>query len=147
LVIWNNRESSVLMNGSVMCVEDESKNNECMHVKCKSIIIMWNNFVGIQFHFYHKSILANGGWLRKNLKILLGQMKKWVALVWAYFVQFLPLFVLTGKFVLKCISSWQLIIIAFCIWHLCFGGVLLSKIYTFQCRFRFFLLHYCKKYY
>jgi hypothetical protein len=50
------------MNGSVMYVEDESKNNECMHVKCKSIvIIMWNNFVGIQFHFYHKSILANGG--------------------------------------------------------------------------------------
>jgi hypothetical protein len=30
---------------------------------------------------------------------------------------------------------------------LCFGGVLLLEIYTFQCRFRFFLLHYCKKYY
>jgi hypothetical protein len=78
--------------------------------------------------------------------MLLDQIKKWVALVWAYFVQFLPLLIFIGKSALKCTSSWQLIIIAFCIWHLCFSGVLLSKIYTFRCKFRLFWMHCCKKY-
>jgi len=50
LVIGNNHEYGVLMNGKVKCVENQGKNNECMHVKCKSFItIMWNNFVGIKF--------------------------------------------------------------------------------------------------
>ncbi len=32
------------------CVENLSKNNECMHVKCKFVVIVaWNNFVGIKF--------------------------------------------------------------------------------------------------
>jgi hypothetical protein len=54
LVIWNNHESGVLMNGKVKYVENQGKNSECMLVKCKSIvIIVWNNFVGIKFHFYH----------------------------------------------------------------------------------------------
>ncbi len=95
---------------------------------------------------FSKSIIANGGWLRKILKILLDQIKKWVASVWAYFVQFLPLLVLTGESALRCTSSWQLIVVAFCIWHSCFSGVFLSKIYSFQCRFRLFLMHYCRKY-
>jgi len=34
------------------CVDNQSKNSECMHVKCKSIVIIaWNNFGGIKFHF------------------------------------------------------------------------------------------------
>jgi hypothetical protein len=40
LVIWNNHESNVLMNGRIKCVENQGKNNECMHVKCKSIVIV-----------------------------------------------------------------------------------------------------------
>jgi hypothetical protein len=41
------------MNGNVKCVENQGINIECMHVKCKSIIIVvWNNFAGIKFHFY-----------------------------------------------------------------------------------------------
>ncbi len=54
LVISNNHESSVLMNGSVNCVEKQGKNSECMHVNCNFfVIIMWNNFLGIKFHSYH----------------------------------------------------------------------------------------------
>ncbi len=45
------------MNGSVKCFEKPSTNSECMHVKCKYIItIMWSNFVGFKFHFYHKNL-------------------------------------------------------------------------------------------
>jgi hypothetical protein len=41
------------MNGSVKCVDNQGKNTECMHVKCKSIItILWNNSIGINIHFY-----------------------------------------------------------------------------------------------
>jgi hypothetical protein len=40
LVIWNNHESNVLMNARIKCVENQGKNNECMHVKCKSIVIV-----------------------------------------------------------------------------------------------------------
>jgi hypothetical protein len=55
LVIWNNHESDVLMNESVKCVENQGQNSECMHVKCKYVVtIMWNNSVGIKFHFYHQ---------------------------------------------------------------------------------------------
>jgi hypothetical protein len=43
------------MNGSVKCVENQGKNSECMHVKWKSIVaIMWNNSIGIKFHFYRR---------------------------------------------------------------------------------------------
>ncbi len=52
LVIWNNHESSVLMNGNVKGVENQSKNTKCMHVKCKSIVtVMWNNSTRIEFHY------------------------------------------------------------------------------------------------
>jgi hypothetical protein len=38
------------MNGKVKCVENPSKNSECMHVKCKFVVtIVWNNYVGINF--------------------------------------------------------------------------------------------------
>jgi hypothetical protein len=41
------------MNCNVKCVENQSKNSECMHVKCKYVVtIMWNNYVRIKFHFY-----------------------------------------------------------------------------------------------
>jgi hypothetical protein len=54
LVIWNNHEYGVLMNCKVKCVENPSRNSECMHMKCKFVlIVVWNNFVGIKFHFYH----------------------------------------------------------------------------------------------
>jgi hypothetical protein len=50
LVIWNNHEYGVLMNGRINCVDNQGRNNECMHVKCKYVvIIMWNNFLGIKF--------------------------------------------------------------------------------------------------
>jgi hypothetical protein len=53
LVIWNNHDFGVLMDGSVKCVENQCKNSECMHVKCKSLVtVMWNNSTGIKFHFY-----------------------------------------------------------------------------------------------
>jgi hypothetical protein len=40
------------MNGSVKCVENQGKNSECMHVKCKFVVIIaWNNFAGIYFTF------------------------------------------------------------------------------------------------
>jgi len=43
LVIWNNHDSSVLMNDNVKCVENQSIINECMQVKCKFVVsIMWN---------------------------------------------------------------------------------------------------------
>jgi hypothetical protein len=32
LVIWNNHEYGVLMNGKVKCVENQGINSECMHV-------------------------------------------------------------------------------------------------------------------
>jgi hypothetical protein len=38
LVICNNHESNVGMNGSVKFVEILNKNSEHMHVKCKSIV-------------------------------------------------------------------------------------------------------------
>jgi hypothetical protein len=38
------------MNGKCMCVKNQSKNGECMHMKCKSIVtVEWNNLVGIKF--------------------------------------------------------------------------------------------------
>jgi hypothetical protein len=50
LVIRNNHEYGVLMNGSVKCVEKQGINSECMHVRCKYVIIvMWNNFARIKF--------------------------------------------------------------------------------------------------
>jgi hypothetical protein len=39
LVIWNNHESSVLINGSVKCIEKQGRNNECMHVKWKYVVL------------------------------------------------------------------------------------------------------------
>jgi hypothetical protein len=54
LVIWNNHDFGVLMNNNVKWVDNQSKNSECTHVKCKSIVIvMWNNSGGIKFHFYY----------------------------------------------------------------------------------------------
>ncbi len=42
------------MNGSVNCVEKQGKNNECMHMNYKYVVtVVWNNFAGIKFHFYH----------------------------------------------------------------------------------------------
>jgi hypothetical protein len=50
LVIWNNHEYGVLMNGRIKCVDNQGKNSECMHVKCKYlVIIMCNNSLGIKF--------------------------------------------------------------------------------------------------
>jgi hypothetical protein len=35
---------------AVLCVEKHSTNIECMHVKCKFVVIVvWNNFEGIKF--------------------------------------------------------------------------------------------------
>jgi hypothetical protein len=43
LIIWNNHEYGVLTNGKVKHVENFKKNNECMDVKCKYVVIvMWN---------------------------------------------------------------------------------------------------------
>jgi hypothetical protein len=54
LVIWNNLEFGVLMNGRVKRVENQGKNSECMHVKCNYVvIIMLNNFVEIHFYQSH----------------------------------------------------------------------------------------------
>jgi hypothetical protein len=53
LVIWNNHEFDVLMNDNVKCVENQSINSECMHVKCKYIVmVVWNNSTRIKLHFY-----------------------------------------------------------------------------------------------
>jgi len=42
------------MNGSVKCVEKHGRNIECMHVKCKFVVIVvWNKFTRIKFHVYH----------------------------------------------------------------------------------------------
>jgi len=50
LVIWNNYEHGVLINGRIKCVENQGKINECMHVKCKSVVIvMWNSSLRIKF--------------------------------------------------------------------------------------------------
>jgi hypothetical protein len=49
------------MNGNVECVDKQGRNSECMHVKCKFVVtIMWNNFVGIKFHFYHFATILWG---------------------------------------------------------------------------------------
>ncbi len=41
------------MNGSVKCVENQGKNNEFMHLKCKYVVIVvLNNSIGIKFQFY-----------------------------------------------------------------------------------------------
>jgi hypothetical protein len=54
LIIWNNHDFGVLMNGNLKCVENQGKNSECMHVKCKYVVIViWNNSARIKFHFYH----------------------------------------------------------------------------------------------
>jgi hypothetical protein len=53
LIIRNNHEHGVLMNGNVKCIENQGKNIECMHVKFKSVVATaWNNFARIKFHFY-----------------------------------------------------------------------------------------------
>jgi hypothetical protein len=52
LVIWNYHKISVLVNGNVNCVENQGINSECMHVKCKFVVIVvWNNYARIKFHF------------------------------------------------------------------------------------------------
>jgi hypothetical protein len=49
------------MNGNVKCVDNQCKNTECMHVNCKFIVIvMWNNLIGIKFHFYHLATILSG---------------------------------------------------------------------------------------
>jgi hypothetical protein len=49
LVIWNNHGYGVLMNGRIKRVENQGRNNECMHVKCKYVVIvMWHNLLGIK---------------------------------------------------------------------------------------------------
>jgi hypothetical protein len=60
LVIWNNHEYGVLINGNVKCVENQGRNIKCMHVKCKSIVTVWNNYVGIKFHLYHLTTILWG---------------------------------------------------------------------------------------
>jgi hypothetical protein len=91
LVIWNNHEYGVLMNGNVMCVEKRSKNNECMHVKCKYVVtLMWNNYAEIKFHFCHLVTILWGIFnvfsfsIRKIFhnfyRILLMKVFKWVML-------------------------------------------------------------------
>jgi hypothetical protein len=40
LVICNNHEFDVGMNGNVKFVETQDKNNEHMHVKCKYVVII-----------------------------------------------------------------------------------------------------------
>jgi fatty acid desaturase len=58
LVIWNNHETGVLMNGRIKCAKNLSRNRECMHVKCKFVVTMlWNNFVEVNsllpiWHYY-----------------------------------------------------------------------------------------------
>jgi hypothetical protein len=60
LVIWNNHEYGVLMNYKVKCVENLSRNNECMHMKCNFfVIIVGNNFARFKFHFYHSPLLSD----------------------------------------------------------------------------------------
>jgi len=49
------------MNGGVKCVDNQSKNSECMHVKCKYVVtVVWNNCIGIKFHFYHLATILWG---------------------------------------------------------------------------------------
>jgi hypothetical protein len=53
LVLCNNHESNVGMNGSVKFVETENINSEHMHVKCNFIIvIVWNILQEFKFHLY-----------------------------------------------------------------------------------------------
>jgi hypothetical protein len=75
MVIWNNHEYGVLMNGSVKCVENWGKNNECMHVKCKYVVTtVWNNSIGIKFQFYQfyfeMSLLQIYVWTRQLITYL-----------------------------------------------------------------------------
>jgi hypothetical protein len=44
-VIGNNHEYGVLQNGKVKRVENQGKNNECMHVKCKYAVIVVLNIL------------------------------------------------------------------------------------------------------
>jgi hypothetical protein len=49
------------MNGNINCFENQGINIECMHVKCKFVVIvMWNNFAIIKFHFYHLATILWG---------------------------------------------------------------------------------------
>jgi hypothetical protein len=78
LVIWNNHEFGVLMNGNVKCVEKKSKNNECVHVKWKFVVtIVWNNYERINLHiyqqlhynsscFYNTSVIGRIAWITTN---------------------------------------------------------------------------------
>jgi len=53
LVICNNHEFYLGMNGNVKFVKIKDKNNEHMHVKCKFIVtIMWNILQEFKFHLY-----------------------------------------------------------------------------------------------
>jgi hypothetical protein len=45
LVIGNNHEYGVLMNGKVKCVENQGRKSECMHVKCKYVVIVVLNIL------------------------------------------------------------------------------------------------------
>jgi hypothetical protein len=40
LVIYNNHEYDVLMNGNVNYVDNQGMNSECMHMKCKYVVIV-----------------------------------------------------------------------------------------------------------
>jgi hypothetical protein len=47
------------MNGNAMGIEKQNKIDECMHVKCKFVVIVvWNNSTRIKFHFYHLGCVA-----------------------------------------------------------------------------------------
>ncbi len=45
LVIGNNHEYNVLLNDKVKCVENQGKNSECMHVKCKYVVTIVLNIL------------------------------------------------------------------------------------------------------
>jgi hypothetical protein len=65
------------MNGSVKYVENQGKNSECIHVKCKFIVtVVWNNYVEIKFHFYHIFLLIQLSWHSHGLvKLLIAMMR------------------------------------------------------------------------
>jgi hypothetical protein len=60
LVIWNNHETGVLMNGKVKCAKNLGKHHECMHVKGNFFVrILWNNYVGINFTSTSMALLSD----------------------------------------------------------------------------------------
>jgi len=81
LVIWNNHESGVLMNIELGVFKVRVEIMNVCILWCKYVVtIVWNNFIGIIFHFYHSFSSSKGVSLSFVNTISTSPMQHWIDL-------------------------------------------------------------------